>query len=91
MHKSFETRGQPLSRILRPSTFLRRFVHRALSFVFVNITVAVSHAGLISDFARFLPFVKFYLIAMLFILFDIECVFLYPWAVLFKTSRVFLV
>jgi NADH-quinone oxidoreductase subunit A len=28
--------------------------------------------------------IKFYLIAMLFILFDIECVFLYPWAVLFK-------
>ncbi|HTP66908.1 MAG TPA: NADH-quinone oxidoreductase subunit A [Geobacteraceae bacterium] len=28
--------------------------------------------------------VKFYLIAMLFILFDIECVFLYPWAVVFK-------
>ena len=28
--------------------------------------------------------VKFYLIAMLFILFDIEVVFLYPWAVVFK-------
>lgn len=28
--------------------------------------------------------IKFYIIAMLFILFDIECVFLYPWAVLFK-------
>jgi len=28
--------------------------------------------------------VKFYLVAMLFILFDIEVVFLYPWAVLFK-------
>jgi NADH-quinone oxidoreductase subunit A len=28
--------------------------------------------------------IKFYLIAMLFILFDIECVFLYPWAVMFK-------
>ena len=33
--------------------------------------------------------VKFYLIAMLFILFDIEAVFLLPWAVVFKTmSRV---
>jgi NADH-quinone oxidoreductase subunit A len=31
----------------------------------------------------------FYLIAMLFILFDIECVFLYPWAVLFKRLGVF--
>ncbi len=28
--------------------------------------------------------VKFYLIAMLFILFDIEAVFLYPWAVVYK-------
>ena len=27
--------------------------------------------------------VKFYIVAMLFILFDIEVVFLYPWAVLF--------
>ncbi|HSA60109.1 MAG TPA: NADH-quinone oxidoreductase subunit A [bacterium] len=30
--------------------------------------------------------VKFYLVAMLFILFDVEVVFLYPWAVLFKES-----
>lgn len=29
--------------------------------------------------------VKFYLIAMLFVLFDIEVVFLYPWAVQFKS------
>jgi NADH-quinone oxidoreductase subunit A len=28
--------------------------------------------------------VKFYLVAMLFVLFDIEVVFLYPWAVVFK-------
>jgi NADH-quinone oxidoreductase subunit A len=28
--------------------------------------------------------VKFYLVAMLFIVFDIEIVFLYPWAVVFK-------
>jgi NADH-quinone oxidoreductase subunit A len=28
--------------------------------------------------------VKFYLVAMLFILFDIEVVFLYPWAVNFR-------
>lgn len=31
--------------------------------------------------------VKFYLVAMLFILFDIEVVFLYPWAVLFKEFK----
>lgn len=29
--------------------------------------------------------VKFYLVAMLFILFDIEVVFLYPWAVVYQT------
>ncbi len=28
--------------------------------------------------------VKFYLVAVLFILFDLEAVFLYPWAVIFK-------
>ena len=28
--------------------------------------------------------VKFYLVAMLFILFDVEVVFLYPWAVVFR-------
>jgi NADH-quinone oxidoreductase subunit A len=28
--------------------------------------------------------VKFYLVAMLFILFDIEVVFLFPWAVIYK-------
>lgn len=29
--------------------------------------------------------VKFYVVAMLFVLFDIEVVFLYPWAVVFKS------
>ena len=33
--------------------------------------------------------VKFYIIAMLFILFDIEAVFLYPWAVVFKKLGLF--
>ena len=33
--------------------------------------------------------IKFYLIAMLFILFDIEAVFLYPWAVLYKKLGLF--
>ncbi len=36
------------------------------------------------------PFsVKFYIVAMLFILFDIEAVFLYPWAVIFRDLKVF--
>src|SRR5436305_14919065 len=30
--------------------------------------------------------VKFYLVAMLFILFDLEIVFMYPWAVIFRES-----
>jgi len=33
--------------------------------------------------------IKYYIIAMLFLLFDIEVVFLYPWAVIFKQMRVF--
>jgi len=30
--------------------------------------------------------VKFYLVAMLFILFDLEIVFMYPWAVVYRES-----
>jgi NADH-quinone oxidoreductase subunit A len=33
--------------------------------------------------------VKFYLVAMLFILFDVEAVFLYPWAVILRQLRHF--
>ena len=33
--------------------------------------------------------VKFYLIAMIFILFDIEAVFLYPWAVVYRQLKMF--
>jgi NADH-quinone oxidoreductase subunit A len=33
--------------------------------------------------------VKFYLVAMLFILFDIEAVFLYPWVVVFRELKMF--
>jgi NADH-quinone oxidoreductase subunit A len=33
--------------------------------------------------------VKFYLIAMMFVIFDIEVVFLYPWAVVFKSLKLF--
>ncbi len=33
--------------------------------------------------------VKFYLVAMLFIIFDIETVFLYPWAVAYKELALF--
>lgn len=33
--------------------------------------------------------IKFYVIAMVFIIFDIELVFLYPWAVVFKSLKMF--
>ena len=33
--------------------------------------------------------VKFYLVAMVFILFDIEAIFLYPWVVVFRELRMF--
>jgi NADH-quinone oxidoreductase subunit A len=33
--------------------------------------------------------VKFYMVAMLFILFDVEAVFLYPWAILLRELRMF--
>jgi NADH-quinone oxidoreductase subunit A len=33
--------------------------------------------------------VRFYIVAMLFIVFDIEAVFLYPWAVIFRDLKVF--
>ncbi|HLH44276.1 MAG TPA: NADH-quinone oxidoreductase subunit A [Bryobacteraceae bacterium] len=33
--------------------------------------------------------VKFYLVGMIFILFDIEAVFLYPWAVVYRQLRMF--
>src|ERR1700691_1422598 len=33
--------------------------------------------------------VKFYLVGMIFILFDIEAVFLYPWAVVYRQLKVF--
>lgn len=33
--------------------------------------------------------VKFYLVAMLFLIFDVEVVFLYPWAILFRSLGLF--
>jgi NADH-quinone oxidoreductase subunit A len=33
--------------------------------------------------------VKFYLVAMLFILFDVEAIFLYPWAVILRELKMF--
>jgi NADH-quinone oxidoreductase subunit A len=39
--------------------------------------------------ARVLFSVRFYLVAMLFLIFDLEVVFLYPWAILFRRLGVF--
>ena len=39
--------------------------------------------------ARKAVWVRFYLVAMLFILFDMETVFLYPWAVLYRRLGLF--
>ena len=39
--------------------------------------------------ARFRFSVKFYIVAMLFILFDIETIFLFPWAVMFQQLKLF--
>lgn len=33
--------------------------------------------------------IKYYIVAMLFLLFDIEVVFLYPWAVVFQEFKIF--
>jgi NADH-quinone oxidoreductase subunit A len=41
------------------------------------------------DFARKNFSVKFYLIAILFILFDVEIIYLYPWAVVYKDLQVY--
>jgi len=42
---------------------------------------------IVSPYQRFS--VKFYLVAVLFILFDIEAVFLFPWAILYKKLGMF--
>ena len=42
---------------------------------------------IVSPYQRFS--VKFYLVAVLFILFDIEVVFLFPWAILYKQLGLF--
>ncbi len=43
--------------------------------------------SLYADDARGLFNVKFYLVAMIFIIFDVEAIFLMPWAVSFKPFR----
>ena len=55
-----------------------------------NIKNAAYECGIdpVGD-ARLRFSVKFYIIAMLFILFDIEAIFLYPWAVMFQQLKLF--
>jgi NADH-quinone oxidoreductase subunit A len=42
----------------------------------------------VGDARRRFP-IKFYIIAMVFIIFDIEAMFLYPWAVIYKRLKLF--
>ena len=47
-------------------------------------------SGLPTVGATWAPFdVKYYIVALLFLLFDLECVYMYPWAVYFKKLGVF--
>lgn len=46
-----------------------------------GVPAAVPHRGSFS--------VQFYIVAMIFIIFDIEVVFLYPWAILFRQLGLF--
>ena len=46
--------------------------------------------GLPSEGAQYIQTpIKFYVIALLFLVFDLECVFLYPWAVYYKSLGMF--
>ena len=52
--------------------------------------VDVYECGVLSHCIDEPPFnIKFYLVAVLFLIFDIEVVFLYPWATIFKELGVF--
>jgi NADH-quinone oxidoreductase subunit A len=52
--------------------------------------VAPYECGIVPDIEPPQRFpVRFYLVAMIFIIFDIEIVFLYPWAVIFRQLRTF--
>jgi len=46
--------------------------------------------GLKTDGATYIPTsIKYYVVALLFLVFDLECVFLYPWAVYYKEMGFF--
>ena len=75
-------------------------VFAALSFVASSLLaprkrptaakVAPYECGIVPDVEPPQRFpVRFYLVAMIFIIFDIEIVFLYPWAVIFRQLRTF--
>jgi NADH-quinone oxidoreductase subunit A len=52
--------------------------------------LAPYECGIVSEHERAERFpVKFYLVAMIFIIFDIELVFLYPWAIVFRRLEIF--
>ena len=57
-------------------------------FTAVKLTPYESGMPVLGD-ARERFSVKFYLVAMVFILFDIEAIFLYPWAVVYRQLKMF--
>jgi NADH-quinone oxidoreductase subunit A len=69
----------------------------ALAFGMIGLSHLMGHVGKsrvklssyecgvpVIDTARKRASIRFYIVAMLFILFDIEAAFLYPWAVMFR-------
>ena len=63
-------------------------LHTGVAIAFARTPMAVAQVGWDlagSTGGRFVkPSVKFYLTAILFVVFDVEIVFMYPWAALFK-------
>src|SRR6184192_3160827 len=55
-----------------------------LALLFIAQTVGPKSSNPAKGDARIRFSVKFYLVAMLFLIFDIEVVFLYPWAIYFR-------
>ena len=62
---------------------IHRFVGPRTQSVIKNVPFETGHAPVVSPTHRMS--VKFYLIAIIFVIFDVEMIFLYPWAVVFRS------
>jgi NADH-quinone oxidoreductase subunit A len=80
-----------LTSVAFPTTlFLARFVSRKLAKLDTQkLKLSVYECGPEPDMQKNSISVQFYLIALLFILFDVEIVFMFPWAVDFKALGMF--